>query len=123
PLNGYFLQFGEAGSADAIELFRQTGVNTVSVCRASTSGGIAAAFTVRIRVLRSDTGLWQLLVDYSGGNDFVLEATGTDNTYTTSSYFGLRCTYTSGNSTNFYFDDFYMGPEIMDENPPEIQSV
>lgn len=122
-LNGYFLQFGEAGSADAIELFRQTGVNTVSVCRASTTGGITSAFTVRVRVLRSDVGLWQLFVDYAGGNDFVLEATGIDNTYTTSSYFGLRCTYTSGNSTNFYFDDFYMGPEIMDENPPEIQSV
>lgn len=123
PLNGYFLQFGEAGSADAIELFRQTGLNTISVCRASTSGGIASAFTARVRVLRSGAGLWQLFVDYAGGNDFVLEATGTDNTYSTSSYLGLRCTYTSGNSTNFYFDDFYMGPEMMDETPPEIQSV
>lgn len=122
-LNGYFLQFGEAGSADAIELFRQTGANTVSVCRASTSGGIASAFTVRVRVLRSEAGHWQLFVDYAGGSDFVLEASGTDNTYSTSSFLGLRCTYTSGNSTNFYFDDFYMGPEIMDENPPEIQSV
>lgn len=123
PLNGYFLQFGEAGSADAIELFRQTGSGTTSVCRASTSGGIASAFTVRVRVLRSEVGLWQLFVDYTGGYDFDLEASGTDNTYSTSSYLGLRCTYTSGNSTNFYFDDFYMGPEIMDETPPEIQSV
>jgi hypothetical protein len=122
-LNGYFLQFGEAGSADAIELFRQTGANIVSVCRASTMGGIAAAFAVRVRVLRNEVGLWQLFVDYAGGDDFVLEATGTDNTYVTSSYFGPRCTYTSSNSTNFYFDDFYMGPEIVDETPPVITSV
>src|SRR5688572_906483 len=25
PLNGYYLQFGEAGNLDAVELFRQTG--------------------------------------------------------------------------------------------------
>lgn len=121
-LNGYFLQFGEAGSADAIELFRQTGANTVSVCRA-TSGAIASSFAVRVRVLRREDGLWQLWADYSGGQDFTLEASGTDNTYSVSSYLGIRCTYTAGNATNFYFDDFYMGPEIIDEFPPEIQSV
>jgi hypothetical protein len=123
PLNGYFLQFGEAGSADAVELFRQTGVTTVSVCRASTAGGIASPFSVRVRVLRSEAGLWQLFVDYTGGHDFDLEASGTDNTYSAASHLGIRCTYTSTNGTNFYFDDFYMGPEIPDETPPEIQSV
>ena len=33
PLNGYFLQFGEGGSDDAIELFRQDGSSLHSVCR------------------------------------------------------------------------------------------
>src|SRR5690349_9582129 len=33
-LNGYFLQFGEAGSNDAIELFRQSGTSVSTVCRA-----------------------------------------------------------------------------------------
>ncbi|MBX2968961.1 MAG: lamin tail domain-containing protein [Cyclobacteriaceae bacterium] len=122
-LNGYFLQFGEAGSADAIELFRQTGLSTTSVCRASTSGGIASAFTVRVRVLRSEAGLWQLFVDYTGGYDFDLEASATDNTYSSSAYLGIRCTYTSGNASNFFFDDFYMGTEIIDESPPQIQAV
>ena len=42
-LNGYFLQFGEAGSNDAIELFMQTGMATSSVCRA-TDGAIASSF-------------------------------------------------------------------------------
>ncbi|NNF01415.1 MAG: hypothetical protein HKN22_01905 [Bacteroidia bacterium] len=32
-LNGYFLQFGEAGSNDAIELFYQNGTSSTSVAR------------------------------------------------------------------------------------------
>ena len=41
PLNGYYLQFGEALSNDAIELFRQSGTSSVSVCR-GTGAAIAA---------------------------------------------------------------------------------
>src|ERR1043166_5051230 len=36
-LNGYYLQFGEAGSLDAVELFRQTGMTSTSVCRKSST--------------------------------------------------------------------------------------
>ena len=32
-LQGYFLQFGESGSDDALELFRQDGDDQTSVCR------------------------------------------------------------------------------------------
>src|ERR1700752_4878535 len=32
-LNGYYLQFGEALSNDAIELFEQSGMTSTSVCR------------------------------------------------------------------------------------------
>lgn len=65
PLNGYYLQFGEAGSNDAIQLFRQTGLTSVSVCRGK-NGGIAASFAVRIKILRDTFGSWQLWTDYSG---------------------------------------------------------
>ena len=41
PLNGYFLQFGEALADDAIELFRQDGSTATSICRGQT-GFIAA---------------------------------------------------------------------------------
>ena len=57
PLNGYFLQFGENGALDAVELFQQNGTNTVSVCR-GTDGRVAAAFTVGIRVTRDGTRTW-----------------------------------------------------------------
>lgn len=123
PLNGYYLQFGEAGSTDAIELFRQSGTTRVSVCRA-TNGSIASSFAVRVKVVRTSTGEWQLLVDYSGGNNFVLEASGTDVTHKTCSFTGVACVYTLTNANKFFYDDFLVvNTPILDTTPPVLQSV
>lgn len=121
-LNGYYLQLGEAGSADAVELFRQTGATSTSVCR-GTDGQIAASFAIGIRVVRQSGGLWQLFVDPAGGTNYALQATGTDATHTTSAWFGLRCVYTASNADRFYFDDIYAGPIIVDTTPPAVIAV
>lgn len=121
-LNGYYLKLGESGSADAIELYRQTGNISTLICR-GTDGLLANSFTVRIRVIRSATGFWRLFADPSGGNDFLPEASGTDNTFSFSGFIGVYCKYTSSNSTKFYFDDFYCGPVIIDNVPPVVTSV
>lgn len=120
-LNGYYLQFGEALSNDAVELFRQSGLTSTSVAR-GTNGEIAASFTIGVKVTRNSTGNWSLYVDASGGNAYSLEATGTDNTYVTSSFFGAATVYTVGNATKFYFDDFYNGPIVVDITAPSIVS-
>ena len=75
-LNGYYLQFGEALSNDAIELFKQSGNTSASVAR-GTNAQIVNSFAVGIKVTRDAAGLWNLFVDASGGNTYVLEATGT----------------------------------------------
>ncbi|MBK5279833.1 MAG: lamin tail domain-containing protein, partial [Bacteroidia bacterium] len=123
PLNGYYLQFGEAGTIDAVELFQQTGTVRTSICRA-TNGSIAASFALRIKVLRNGSGTWQLLVDYSGGNSFNLEASGIDATHNTSSFAGVVCVYTSTNANKFFYDDFLiLNTPIPDAIPPMLQSV
>ena len=122
PLNGYYLQFGEAGATDAVELFRQSGLVTTSVCRA-TNGLIAASFALRVRVLRNGAGLWKLMIDYTGGTNFVQEASGTDATFNSSAALGVVCVYTASNANKFFYDDFFMGPEIVDLAPPTIVSV
>ncbi len=122
PLNGYYLQFGEAGSNDAVQLFKQTGLVSSSVCRAR-DGGIATAFALRIKVLRNEAGLWELWIDYAGGTSFELEATGTDQTYSNSSFFGLFCIYTASNASKFYFDDVYAGPHKTDTTLPVFDSI
>jgi hypothetical protein len=120
PLNGYYVQLGEAGSNDAVEIFRQTGLTSVSVCR-GTAGKIAAAFAIRVQVKRTTPGLWELFVDYNGGSEFILEASGSDATHTTSAYTGLLCTYTVTNATRFVYDEISISRfNGADVTPPEL---
>jgi lamin tail-like protein/CHU domain-containing protein len=120
-LNAYFLQLGEAGAEDAIELFRQSGTETFSICRAS-EGLISSSFEIRVKVQRDVSGNWKIYADYQGGDSFQFQTEGTDNTFSSTNFFGVFCKYTSSNSSKFYFDDFYVGPVIYDTLPPEITS-
>jgi hypothetical protein len=122
PLNGYYLQLGEAGSNDAVELFRQSGTTHTSVCRAS-NAAIANAFTIRIKVARNTQGRWTIFIDYSGGTSFVEAAAGVDVSFSSSSHLGVYCTYTIGNANRFFFDDFIAGPPLGDLVPPALNSV
>ena len=122
PLNGYYLQLGESGSHDALELFRQDSSSRFSVCRGK-DGTLAKAFQVRIKVLRDSKGHWQLFTDHSGGHYFQNEAEGDDNTYNNGSYFGFDCKYTKSNKNKIYFDDIYLGPQIIDTVAPKIVSL
>ncbi|PLX04769.1 MAG: hypothetical protein C0594_08855, partial [Marinilabiliales bacterium] len=123
-LNGYFIQFGETGSTDAIELFRQDGNAVSSVCRAA-DGLIANSPEVRIKVRKSAGGEWKIYADYSGNNILSQIATGTDNTYSFD-YFclGPSCIHLSSSyNEKFFFDDIYAGPYIIDSLPPEVTEV
>jgi hypothetical protein len=121
-LNGYYLKFGETGSNDAIEFVRQSGSNHTVICR-GTDGLLAAPFAVRIKVVRTNGGHWEIFADPAGGVNFQLQASGNDNSFLTGSNIGVYCKYTSSNSTKFYFDDFYAGPVVVDNSPPEVLSV
>ncbi len=118
-LQGYYLQFGEAGSNDAIELFRQSGNQRASICRSS-PGIIASAFAFRIKVTLLH-GEWTLYGDQSGTQNYVQLANGTDTTFQSSVAMGVLCTYTISNSTKFYFDDFYVVNTAMSPPPPPEQ--
>jgi hypothetical protein len=118
PLNGYYLQFGEPLANDQVELFRQSGTTSTSVCRGTTN--ISTSFTISVRVTRDNAGLWKLYIDPLAGNNYVQEASGTDNTHTTTNFFGMHCFYTSSNANDFYFDDFYVN---VDNQPPVIDSI
>ena len=114
--NGYFLQFGEALSNDAVELFRQDGSNYVSVCR-GTNGQIASAFSLGVKVTRDDVGVWRIFLDTAGVAVYHQVALGAEGMYSQSGWTGISCTYTSANTTRFYVDDFYVGPLVVDTTP------
>jgi hypothetical protein len=123
-LNGYYVQFGGVtGSQDSITLYKQKGSTKTRII-----GGRAATVsktnnTVRVRILRDKAGNWQLYSDTSGGINYTLEGSGTDAEFANSSYAGVFVHFTSGNAANYYFDDVYAGPVIIDSVPPHIDSV
>ncbi|MCF8297480.1 MAG: lamin tail domain-containing protein [Saprospiraceae bacterium] len=120
-LNGYFVQIGETN--DSIALFRQDGTLSTKIISGTVAYTNNSTNTLRIKVTRDNTGLWNLFSDPLGGNNFLLEGTTTDNTYSTSSFFGVFCKYTTSNSTKFYFDDFVVGAITVDTIPPDISKL
>lgn len=116
---GYFLRFGAAGSQDAIELYRKDPDGTVLICKGS-DAAVASSFKVAVKVKRNADGHWMVMTDYDNIGNFVLEGEGDDHTYPLEGHFGFHLHFTASNSKKFYFDDVYIGPEIIDMEPPEL---
>jgi len=117
----FFIQLGEAGSDDALELFFQDGQELHSICR-GTPGNLASSFNISVKVLY-DNGLWKILSDHLGGQYYQEEAGGQAILDIENGYLGILCTYTKSNCTKFYFDNFYMGPVCQDTIPPHIENL
>ena len=102
-LNGYKLLAGENGSDDVFRLMRIDNGSEASEIITGTTD-ISSGGDFRVKVTRDASGNWTLEVaeGYAGilGN----EGNGTDNTYSSSSYFGFKTTYTSTRSDLFAFD-------------------
>lgn len=121
-LNGYFLKFGENLSNDALELYRQNGETATLICR-GTDGLIANAFQLWLRVRKVTAGNWSIETDNAGFGAYQVDATGFDNQIATSAFIGVWCKYTSSNTSNFFFDEFYAGPVVVDTEPPQLMKV
>lgn len=102
-LNGYKLRGGENGSADVFRLFRvNSGSETNEVLTGTTD--ISSGGDFRVKVIRDASGNWTLEVAEGYAGVLSVEDTGTDNTYTSTSYFGFKNTYSSTRSDLFYYD-------------------
>lgn len=120
--DGFYLQLGEAGSTDAVRLFKcVSGVHTEIL--AGPVGQIASSFTVGIRVVRDASANWSLYIDDTGGTSYVLAGTVNDAAALLGTHFGFLDTYTLSNATGFYYDDIYVGDEVLDTAPPVLSSA
>lgn len=122
--NGYYLFIGETGSDDAIRFYRMdNGAQTLLA--SATIGAVADPPEVRMKMERETGGLWTLMVDYTGGQNFQTEISITDATYGGSSdlYFGLQCQYTATRTDKFFFDDILLAPLLPDTQAPVLLSV
>lgn len=121
-LNGYFIQFGETGSSDTLDFYRQDGNSITKIfsgsmnCMPSSSNN-----TANIKITRSALGVWSLFTDCSGGSSYFQEGTVSDATYTTTNTFGFYCKYsTTSRATLFNFDDVYIGNIVADTTQPKL---
>lgn len=121
PLNGYFVQVGE--TVKNISLFRQSGTTVTKIIDGTVAVTGNSTNQIRVKVTRDTAGNWKLQTDPAGGILFVDEGLAFDNTFTTTTHFGIVCKYTVSNSTKFYYDDFYAGAIQVDSIPPQISSL
>ncbi len=120
--DGFYLQFGEAGSNDAVRLFKaESGLHTELL--AGPLAQIATSFAIRVRVVRDNIGNWDMYIDDTGGTNYTLAGSVNDATALLGTHFGVYDLYTVSNATDFYYDDIYVGNEIVDITPPVLLSA
>lgn len=123
-LNGYFLQIGEAGTADSYDLYKQNGTTLTKIIDGAVKiRSNANLLQAKIKITRTDLGKWELFTAIDGSSTYVLEGSVTDNTFTHTSYFGVFCRYTATRSNGFIFDDFNITELVPDKTPPTLTSA
>lgn len=121
---GYYLRIGSAD--DDIKLWYRNGLAApIQLIDGSIASLATTNNILKIKVTRTNTGLWTLYADATGtGSSYAVEGTATDNSLVQSAYFGVVARHTSSNATRFYFDDFLVvSPIPVDNTPPVVNSV
>ena len=121
-LQGYYLHFGENQAQDAIELYEQNGMTHTKICRGKDTR-IANKFAIYVKIRYTEPNHWEILVDENLNGMYESDATGVSIEQFEHAALGVYCKYTMSNSKNFFFDDFYYGPPIVDTVKPKVLSV
>ncbi len=116
-MSGFFLRFGASGSSDAIELYQKDGPALTLVCQGA-PGAIASSFKTSVKVACDSLGHWILATDPDAVGSYAVEAEGLSEPCPRKGFFGFLITFTASNAKKFYFDDIYVGPEVIDTVPP-----
>ena len=124
PLNGYYIRIGKNGTDNKrLYFYRQTGETHTELLAGADNLATLSNNRLRIRATRDNEGNWEFLADPTGGNLFLPQGTVSDNTHSSTQWFGIKCLYTVSNATGFYFDDFLVGEIIPDTIPPQVTQV
>ena len=121
-INGYFVLVGN--TTDDVSLYKQTGAISTQIIDGIDGRLDVSPVSVRIRITRDDFGFWELFSDVGSTGTYISEGSVTDATYSSSSYFGIFCNYSSTRSDKFYFDDFIVTADSSsDISPPELDVI
>jgi hypothetical protein len=115
--NAYYLQFGETGTNDAIQFYKQSG-SAITLLGRGVDGRVSSAFGVSIKVIKYPNGLIEIYTDYTGGNNYQLEFSVNDMMNLSVGYIEWQCIYTTSNISGFYLDNIYADSFIRDTISP-----
>ena len=119
-VRGYYVNIGESGGEDGIDLFRQDSLSVVKIID-GTPGLVADGVNGFVRVLRDDTGRWQLFFEAAVvGATSDLQGEVVDDTYNLSTHLGVWVRHSTTRRQDFFFDDIFAGPIAVDNTPPEV---
>lgn len=120
--NGYFVRAGDTD--DEVSLYLKQGSTTTKIIDGQDDMLDHSPVTLMVKVSRDTSGNWRLWSDTSGtGNNYTLEGTTSDSTFSNGNYFGFFNDYTSTRHDLFFFDDISIKNTIPDTTGPQIQNV
>jgi hypothetical protein len=123
-LNGYFIQLGQAGNDDSVELYKISKRKATLLIGGQFARITRSTNTLRLKVTHDINGNWSIYSDTLGGTNYSLEGSINDpSSMATNSYFGIYARYSKSNATNFYWDDFDIHTIIKDTIRPFITGI
>ncbi len=122
--DAYYIELGQSGN-DSVNFFKKQSSITTLLYTGGTSFTSTSEMKVRLKITRKNNGIWNIFSDKTGGDNFVSEGSPfTDNSITTTNYFGFYCQYSTASRYNrYYFDDVHIGNIIADTAKPIVSSV
>jgi len=122
--NGYMIEVGETGSADALVLNKLESGNRQLIARGTDGALGSQPAEARVNIKKFNDGMWQVNVDYGNTGFLIPEFEFFDDSFEIEdAYFLIQCNYTSSRLTEFFFDDISVGPIAIDQTPPALISV
>jgi hypothetical protein len=121
---GYFVRIGNTN--DEICLYKKDATGTITRIIDGVDGSTNTSNnTLKIRVVRNAANVWTLSRDVTGtGTSYFTEGTVTDNTFSTSAFFGILIKQSTATFfQRHFFDDIQIQPFVPDVTPPSIVSA
>ena len=121
---GYFVRIGNTN--DEICLYRKDASGAITKIIDGVDGTTNTSNnTLKIRVVRNAANLWTLSRDLTGtGSSYFTEGTITDNTFSTSAFFGILIKQSTASFfQRHFFDDIQIQAYVPDVTPPSIVSA
>lgn len=117
----FFVRLG-GSTADKISLYRRNGGSNTLITESADAWLGRSKNKVSVRVTRDTADVFTLFADTSATQSgFTQVGAGTDNTFITSNFTGVRSIFTVTRAKLISFDDFnYTGKAYVDNDVPEI---